>query len=473
MLLATFALCSRPMASADTWWHLATGRWIAQNRAVPHTDPFSYTYSGRPWIAHEYLSDLMMYWIHRIGGFPALMLVNAALLTLAFGMLYQRAGGSRWMRASAVVLGVCAARPGFAIRPLTLTILMGSAFLWIAHRYLRDGRAWSLLWLPVLTILWVQLHAGYMLGIGLLLATIFAEMTDSIAGRSSATWRQLCILLGATAACVAVVPLNPNGTEMLRYPFEVLGMQVNRYIVEWQAPPLQFPRYYPFVALAVLTLVAMMASRKAYRPGQFLIYSAFLAAALKSGRNIPLFVLIAVPLLAEHARFDWGGKLAAKTKLVRIGATAKAALAGALVLACALVCAGQVMAGLRFQREAEHEMFPEAAVDYLLQHGLRPRMLNDYAYGGYLIWRLFPEHPEYKVYVDGRADLYGDTFLLAYNQIYLGQENPNALLEREHIQTVLLSPGAGLSGVFRIKTGNKSWRIAYEDRQAVIFASGE
>ena len=90
-MLACFALCARPMASADTWWHLATGRWIVQHHAIPHTDPFSYTFFGKPWIAHEYLADVMFYWIHWLGGFAALTLVNAAILTAAFLLVYRPA----------------------------------------------------------------------------------------------------------------------------------------------------------------------------------------------------------------------------------------------------------------------------------------------------------------------------------------------------------------------------------------------
>jgi hypothetical protein len=458
------------MASADTWWHLATGRWIVQHHAIPHTDPFSYTFFGKPWIAHEYLADVMFYWIHWLGGFAALTLVNAAILTAAFLLVYRRAEAGRWTCAAALLLGVYAVRPSFAIRPASITLLLGSVFLWIAHRYLRDGRWGRLLWCPALMLLWVQLHAGYMLGIGLLLATASAEALDAMAGRGQATRKEIATLLGAAVACIAIVPLNPNGVAMLRYPFDVLGMRVNAFIYEWQPLQLSDSRYYPFLALALLTLLAMLFSPKLYRPGELLLFAVFLAAALRSGRNLSFFALIAVPLLAEHARVDWIARLAAR---LRFPGWLTGTAAGAAVLACAVLCAWQSAEGARFQRSAESEVFPKAAVDFLLRHHLRPKLLNDYAWGGYLIWRFEPDHPEYRVYVDGRADLYGDAFLLPFQKVYLAQESPDAILQREQINTVLLFSGAKLADLFRIKSGNGSWILIYEDSRAVIFVHGE
>lgn len=461
MLMACFGACAARLASADTWWHLATGRWIAQHRAVPHVDPFSYSFGGKPWIAHEYLADLGMYCIHRLGGFAGLTLVNTALLTLAFWFLFRSAKGSAWVRAGVVVLGAWAARPGFALRPHTFTLLLGAVFLWIAHEYLRDGRVARLVWLPILTVCWVQLHGGYILGIALLLAVAGAEALDCAVGRGDVAPGRIWRLVAAALACVCVVPLNPNGVAMLRYPFAVLSMKANQYIVEWQAPQLQYSRFWSFLALAALTLAAMLFSRKAYRPGQLLLFAATLGMALRSGRNIPIFVLIAVPLLAEHVRTEWAGRLTGKAS-----AGLRAALASGVVAMCVIGCVMQTKAAIEFQRAAESTVFPKAAVDYLVEHHLRPNLLNDYAYGGYLIWRLYPE---YKVLIDGRADMYGDPFVLAYFDVYMGFENPEPLLTNAGINTVLVSPASGLAGVFRIKTGNDSWRVSYEDEKAVIF----
>jgi hypothetical protein len=407
-----------------------------------------------------------MYWIHHLGGFTALALVNAALLAFAFWLLYRSSEGPEWMRVTAIVIGAWAARPGFALRPNTITFVMGAAFLFVARQYLRDGRALRLAWLPVLTVVWVQMHAGYYLGPALLLAVATAELIDSLARRSQVERSRLARLVIAAAACVAVVPLNPNGAAMWRYPFAVLTMKSNRFIAEWQAPQLERSLFYPFISLALLTLLAMMFSRERYRPGQFLMFAAVLAMALRSGRNIPIFVLIAAPLLAEHARVAWARKFCSKS------ARSRRAWAYGVVATCAVGCVMQTKAAIEFHRDAESALYPKAAVDYLVEHNLKPNLLNDYAYGGYLIWRLDSENhaPAYKVLIDGRADLYGDAFVLPYFDIYMGFENPEPLLTNAKINTVLLSPNCGLAGLFRIKTGNDSWQLIYEDRRAVIFA---
>jgi hypothetical protein len=115
---------------------------------------------------------------------------------------------------------------------------------------------------------------------------------------------------------------------------------------------------------------------------------------------------------------------------------------------------------------AESRLFPQEAVRHLRSLHVPVNLLNEYRFGGYLIWTLAPE---YKVFIDGRADLYGDAFLEEYISVYNAERDPDPLLRRWRIRSVILAPDAHLTAVFRVKTRDRSWKLVYEDAQAVIF----
>ncbi len=460
-ILALFGLCCSAIASADTWWHLATGRWIVQHHAIPHTDPFSFATPGKPWVAHEYLTDIVMFFLHRAGGFIALAVVNALLLTVAFAIVAHSAHSSRFVAYAAALLAAYASQPAFALRPQSISLAFGAAFVWIIRHALQHHKPRWLFAFPCLMLLWVQLHAGYLLGIGLIILFLAASALDALIRRSNTTPRELLALAISGIACIAVVPLNPNGFTMLTFPFFVMRMKINQTILEWQSPNLHDPHLYPFIALAVLTFLSLLVSKEKYRPGSFLIYAALLAAALKSARNIPVFCLVAVVLLADHLWLPASDALAR-----RLSAPVRAAAAAVLLALAGYFCAQAASRGLAFQALAEKDLYPRAAVTYLAEHHLAPYVLNDYTFGGYMIWRLLPA---YQVYVDGRADLYGDEFLSQYVEIYNGQADPTSFLDRNHINTVLLAPSAGLVTLLRMITVRGDWTLAYEDPHAVIF----
>ncbi len=459
--LALFGLCSGAIASADTWWHLATGRWIVEHHAVPHTDPFSFATAGKPWIAHEYLTDVLMFFLHRAGGFMALATINALLLALAFAIMAFSARSSRWLAYASALFAAWAARPAFALRPQSISLVFGAAFFWIIRASLRRRKPKWLIALPCLMLIWVQLHAGYLLGIAFVGLLVFGETLDYLLKRSQTSPREWLPLIAAGAACVAVVPLNPNGFSMLTFPFFVMRMKINQTIQEWRPANLHDPHLVPFIALAVLTLLAMLFTRHPYRPGQFFLYAVLLAAALKSARNIPVFCLVAAVLLADHL---WVPGAAWFTR--RISPPLKAISAALVLTVAGVFCARAAANGLAFQALAEKNLYPKDAVSYLVNHHLPPNVLNDYAFGGYLIWKLYPA---YQVYVDGRADLYGDDFLSTYVAIYNGERDPQAFLNDNGINTVFLSPSSGLTTLLRMMTVQGAWKLVYEDRHAVIF----
>jgi hypothetical protein len=111
--------------------------------------------------------------------------------------------------------------------------------------------------------------------------------------------------------------------------------------------------------------------------------------------------------------------------------------------------------------EAKH--FPSAAVTYLATQRPRAPLFNYYDWGGYFIWKLYPE---YRVFIDGRADLYGDELMDTFTRTSSGQDDWSEALQKYHVQTVVVPPKTGVAGLLRENAG---WRQDFADEQAVIF----
>jgi hypothetical protein len=458
-LFAAFCLTVPLAPSADTWWHLATGRYIAQSKIIPHVDPFSATAAGKPWTAHEWLSDVIFYVAYSATGSMGLLFLACALTTLAFWFAYRSLGGAPLSRALALTIGVWAARPDFSVRPQLFSFLMAGIFLFVLRRYVTGGSTRILFAMPILMLLWVNLHGGYALGLALIFLFILGIFLDALWGREdrSTATRTVKELLLALLGCLAVVPLNPNGFALYTYPFETLhsaAMQAG--IMEWRSPDFHSPMFYPLAALLFLIVAVLALSPTRPKPAEILLFVFFGLAALRSMRNLPFFALIAFPLLGRYLVFPSLSRPLIPERLHRILKLA------AIVLAAA-ISAQFVSSRFAQTLQMEKARFPLRASAFLDQQNLPAPILNSYDFGGYLIWKLYPR---YHVYIDGRADLYGDQFLNNFIQLYEVNEDPRPTLDRDGIRTIIVEPGSTLAGYLRTQ---KDWNHAYEDPVAVIF----
>jgi signal transduction histidine kinase len=244
---------------------------------------------------------------------------------------------------------------------------------------------------------------------------------------------------------------------MYTYPFETLqsaAMQTG--IFEWMSPNFHSPMFYPLAALIFLTVAGVALSKRRPRPSEILLFVVFGLAALRSMRNLTLFVLVAFPLLGEYAEIPgW--------KLPELRAGVRRVLQAAVLLLAAVIAAEVASNGFAADLQMERARFPEKAATFLAGYKLPTPLLNSYDFGGYLIWKLYPG---YRVYIDGRADLYGDEFLEKFIQLYDVQVDPRPRLNEAGIRTVMVEPGSALASYLRTQS---EWQRVYEDRVAVIF----
>ena len=461
--IGLFAMAARNVTDPDVWWHLRTGQVITETRAFVHTDPFSFTRQGQPWINHEWLSDLLLYGIYRAAGWGALIVVFGAITSLALMLVFVRSPGKPYFAALALVAGAYAAAPSWGVRPHTISLLLASFFLLVLER--SEERPRLLWWTIPLTLLWVNLHAEYALGIALLALFLVGETLDAALGirdwlKIRTRLRNLAIAL---AACIAVVPINPNGFRMFTYPVETLRSgAMQKYIAEWASPNFHDAKYLPFAALLLGLLFLLSASPRKTRARDLLLLIVFAAGGLRSVRHISSFVLIAVPILSGLAQ-SWWHESVRKPNAVSPRSGRRLA-ANAVVLAAFVVFAiVRVHSVVAHQAATEAKNFPAGAAAYIASQHPRGPIFNHYNFGGYFIWKLYPQYP---VFIDGRADLYGDDFLHDFARTYyVTGPDWERTFRRWNIQTVILPPDAPVVAALTL---SHSWNEVYSDSQAIV-----
>lgn len=467
--LCLFALAVRPATDPDMWWHLRTGQLILQSHGPIHRDPFSFTRFGQPWVNHEWLADVLIYSLYRVAGWGGLIVIFAAIVTAAYWLAFLRCRGQPYVAALVTTLGAIASVPSWGIRPQMLSLLLASMFLYILER--SDGKARAVCWTIPLMLLWVNLHAGFALGIILLM--LFGTGTLLDIGLGFRMWpearQQLKWVATATAACVALVAANPNGVRLYTYPLETLRSRaMQMYIAEWFSPNFHELRFLPFGLLLLAILAALPFSSRRLSPRDLLLLLVTGSAALRSVRHIPIFVLIAAPvlsaLLEEHMERLHRHPIAG-TRQVEFNPwrAAMHALIAVAVVAFAAVRVTTMTAG---QARAEAANFPSKAVSFLLRADLPGPILNHYNWGGYLIWKLYPR---YRVFIDGRADVYGDGFMGEFSATYHLTDDWQQALQQWGVRTLVLPPDAPLVTKLRASQG---WREVYADPQAVVLSRG-
>jgi hypothetical protein len=463
--IGIFALAFRNATDPDLWWHLRTGQLMLHTHKVFHLDPYSFTKFGQPWVNHEWLSQILIYGLYRFAGWGGLISAFAVVITLTFLIVFLRSKGKPFVAGTMTVWGAIASVPSFGVRPQMFTLFLASLVLYLLER--SDENVRLLWWIPALIVFWVNLHAGYALGIAFLLIFLLGDALELALGhtqkRETIVMRMKTLAL-VTAAAMAVVPLGPYGRAMYRYPFETLNSRaMQAYIGEWQSPDFHQGKYLAALGLLLACLAVPALSPGRLRARDLLLLAFTAGAALRSVRHIPIFALVSVPLLSAliQAQFE---RTRSSPSDRRLPLTPTKLIVNVVVLAGLLAFAAvRVSAVIAKQSTSETKEFPAAAVRFLRTAESAAPLMNHYNWGGYFIWQLYPQ---YRVYIDGRADLYGDSFLEEFaSTYYLRGSSWRSGLERWGVETVVLPPDAPLVTAL---SSLPQWKVVFSDRQATV-----
>lgn len=500
--LAIFVMGLRVSIDTDTWWQLRTGELIAQQRAIPTTDSFSFTRDGEAWRypSSAWMMELKLYFIYTWFGAGGLNIWMAAMITLAFAFIYLAMSGGGFLRAFILVLATALSGVYWAARPYMATFVLSAIFLWILEdsrweshsppsplsqsRRGMPGQTRSkmnrLIWLPVLMVLWVNSHPGF--AIGFILVGIY--FVDELVRWLPENWPLKAVkfrkaiqgrvgnLLLVIAAMLIAACLNPAGPSIFQYPFETVSIGVLRdFIQEWQSPNFHLLAVQPFIWLLLLTLAALGMARKRIVLSDFLLISVSIYLALLAGRNMPLFALVAPIVLSRYTEPVIDGvrkKLKWRTRKTPAKTTRwQSALNAGIVLVLALVV---VLRALMLYPQSANEArivfdAPMGATDYIKKNQPPGPLFNSYNWGGYLIWNL----RDYPVFVDGRTDLYSDELLNEWLNTVSGNQGWQETLEKWSVSLVLIEPTWPLAKLLP----TENWRLLYQDDQSVLYSKAQ
>lgn len=463
-----FALAARVPVDTDTWWHIRSGEYTL-NHGMIYADPFSFTKAGETWINHSWGSQIVLYAAWQLGGAAGLSIFMAALATAGMYFVYKMCEGSAYLRAFALILGSAAAAVFWSPRPQMFSFLLSAVVLYLLYLYRRKqiDRLWLI---PIIMAVWGNLHAGFSIGFIFMGGVIAGEILGRIFSSSGdyLTWQQIRKLIVIALISVAALVINPYGLQMLLVPFQTVGIGALRnFIQEWNSPNFQGRETWGFIFLLLGVLGAAGASKRRLNWTDFILVSGTAFMSLLAGRNIAVFAVAATPVLTYHldsVLTERGWTLKTVQRVTPGMARLNLILVIAVLLGALLKVA--VVLSPKTVDQVMRETLPVAAVDYIQQNHPPREIFNSYNWGGYLLFAL----PNYPVFVDGRTDLYGDTFLTQYLQTAIGGDGWHDTLDNYGVNTVIIEKESGLARQLR---SDAEWQEVYTDALASIFVRSE
>jgi hypothetical protein len=443
----------------DFWWHLRVGEDILSTHSWPTTDVYSFTAPGQPWIAAEWLGDVLFAGVERAGGLRALdvllILMSAATVLALYALCTLRSGNSKASFVACSVLTVLSLSV-FNFRPQMLGFLFLILTLIALERF-RQGHPPGLWFLPLLFLLWVNAHGSWTIGLFVIFVYWACGLKElhlgNIEMRAWTVFQRERLSL-VFLFCLAVLPITPYGTRLAFFPFQFINsLPVNiASINEWKPMPFNLFGAKLFLTLLFGWFVTQLVYRSKWRAEELALFFFGTAMACLHVRFLLVFVPFFAPLFATVlARWIPGYERDKDHYAVN-----------ALLIAATLL--GMIYF---FPSGAEIEeniakMYPSQAVAFMREHPAPPHMLNSYGFGGYLEWSM----KERKTFIDGRGELYEPGGVFA-DYMHMGLIKPGTLsvLRGYNVDACLLDRDQPLT-VFL--AAMPEWKTVYKDNVSVL-----
>jgi hypothetical protein len=462
LLLLALGVSLRPGLENDAWWHMASGRWMLEERSWLRVDVFSWTVLGEGWPRPGLVADVAMAALHGIGGVPLLVAGAAACFVAAVAIVLLGVRASPLATVTVGTLSVLTMVVAATPRPLVASLPLTAATVLVLDRETRsrDGSRW--LWtLPLLALVWVNVHGTFVVLFVLIGCHGLAHLVDALRGRRQVGWwRSVRRLVVAGILAGLATLLNPFGAAMLLYPIETLQLGVlSEAIHEWRRPVLTDPQFWPLFALVGITMVALARSDER-RTSDAVVLVVFGGLSLTAARHAAIFAIVAFPIVAgalsrrPHVglREAWGAA-APRERTIELAVLAVVGVLVAILVAPALTPSGN--------NRAIAAWHGDRAIARVAAGDLPGRLWNSYDLGGHVIWL---GAPDLLVSIDSRTDLYGDEAVREHLAEWHGEREAPARFAAQGIGTVLVERQAPLVQ----QLTDSDWSRVEEDAVAVV-----
>lgn len=476
LLSLLFVLSLYAPVDPDLGWHLRNGQDILANGWINYGDLYSHPMFGYPWVAHEWLQDIFLYFTYTNLG-PIFLVFLYALIIPAIFFLAASALPKVHLpfRLLAALLAILAAAPILGVRAQIAT-LAGVAFLfYILFRFRAEPgkKLYLLYFLPLLFLFWVNLHAGFIVGFAVLALFLLGEAAKLLRrkwGKATVsffetplTWGHLLYLSLISFISFLVTFINPYLHRVYVEIYQTLAdEQVRQIIVEWfRITTSNIIARNFFIAAVLIALLIIFAWRKLDLT-MLLLSVSFFFLALSGYRHMGLFVIVSLPLLVA-ALEGMGGRVLSnmlRTPVVLI------LLALALIILAPQQYRKSIALSVSEEKLADASGQPYRAVEYLREHPdyTSGNMFNPYNQGGWLVWY----YPEKKVFIDGRMAIWrkpDQNILREHSNLISAQAGTEDLLKKYEIGFALITRGAPLRGYL---ISQLNWQEVYSDPNFVV-----
>jgi hypothetical protein len=485
----------------DPGWHIRAGQYMLETHSIPHHDIFSFTMPHGWWVTWEWGTEILYAILHRFFGLSGIVLFTVLILAGSYAALYwflRRDGASYSLSFLLLLFVILGSSFHWVARPHVVSYLFVLLFYFLLDQFMQGRMAERKLWLlPLLMFIWVNLHAGFIAGLLLILtflsSALLTRFFSSAPQRLSA--RSLLSPLGkVTAACFAATLINPNGYGLYVYIYRYF-QTVHRLnpINELSSPSFQMVIFHPFLFAVIALIFLLRYSHYRLRLEEMLALTLWVGLALISLRNIPVMLFLCAPIYAHLIQglrdplVDLFHRSSPVTRVPqrlydRIERTLsmdrnfrRPLLTVIVLIFLSWVVAHQGHWGktqiLDFQFREQY--FPVGGAEYLRAHMPPGNVFNECLMGGYLIYNFFPK---FKVFIDSRLDFYGEPFSREYVNVINTPDGGNgkpdwrSVFAKYRIQWTILRPDFPLRYALEADT---SWTRTYQDAKCVIFVRND
>lgn len=472
---------------ADTGWHIRNGEQILATHVVPHVDSFSYTKSGQPWFAWEWLYDVIIAGVHHVSGLNGVVLFTAIIISLSFTLLFlfiSRRSGSLIIAAALTMLAVNASLIHTLARPHVVSWLFTVLWIEILYRF-EEGNRSALLWLPVSMLLWVNIHGGFLLGIVLLAIVTFGHIVRYLPSPCSENRAKILQLACVLFVCSSITLLNPYGYKLYGHLYQYLGDKfLMNSITEFMSPNFHAPGYGYFEFFILLAAIAVLFRYGQITATNLLLILFAIHIGLYAARNIPISVIVlsmvfgplvatvVSPRYSAHLQSRWVASVVDSIHEISGNlASIESSFRGhILVITIVIAVWGLALNGGLFRSKQvlsfhfDENTFPVRATEFVAKRGIKDHLFSTDTWSGYLIYRLYPKT---KVYFDDRHDFYGESFIREYLKAVDGTWQWREPLDKYQISWILIPSNSSLSTI--LKESN-DWHVEYDDGIAIVFS---
>lgn len=475
-LMFTFTHPQRPLGDPGIGWQLKTGQLLVQTWTLPTHDPFSYTVPEQSWTLYQWLFQVGVGILQQIGGLPLVLVVCTFIYSLFPVILMQRMLERRAHFEAALIFSLITwmvMTMHDQTRPHIFSYLFFSLFLWALERAYHSAEPWlknirNLIFLPFLMILWCNMHGGFLTGLVLCAIFALASLLDFWQKRQLLDLHKAGIFLACTLACMVMTLVNPYGIELHRSILSYLNLESLKYWAEFITPfaGLSF-NIILFEGCVFLLIILLAVGRTRLNWAELGCIIFFLHYAFLSVRHVNLFMLVLAPILARLSTDFLMEHFPNRTKrIVQIGQEQLQFKTNRFYIPLiALIWVSLVwILPDRFSKDLNGIILSKGAGDYIQQHPEKfKHIFNLDSLGGSLIYRF---HPDIKVFMDDRTDLYRDEFILkTFVPIISTQGKWLEKLESFGVTSAILTKDTPLGAGLEIA----GWEKVYHDEMNEIY----